>query len=439
MKIKKEQLQVYAVTDTKSIRKERYVTLYDAVEAAIKGGATIVQLREKELSEDVFLAEARAIKKLTGRYGIPFIINDNVALAKACQADGVHLGQGDMQVKEARAILGDTAIIGVSAHNVEEALLAEKQGADYLGSGSVFGTTTKQDVTALPLKTLRDICRAVQIPVVAIGGVSAENINQLIGCDVAGVAVVSAIFAQEEIETATNALVTQVRDMLAKTEKFDLLYQKLMPLLRGKKGVLFDMDGTLIDSMPMWRMLDVEYIGRYGIQPDMEFHHQVATMTLIQAAHFIKERFDIPKSAEEIFDDFQNMVTTEYRDTIPLKPYAYELVKWMKRDGYKVAVATANEINLSEMVLKRTGLMEDVDTIVSCTMAGASKESPAVYELACANMKIAPADCVIFEDSLRAMYTAKKAGFVTVAVYDEVAKDSWDEICRITDEQVVLA
>ena len=425
MKIKKEQLQVYAVTDTKSIRKERYATLCDAVEAAIRGGATIVQLREKELSEDTFLAEATEIKKLTQRYGVPLIINDNVALAKACQADGVHLGQGDMQVEEARAILGDAAIIGVSAHNVEEALLAEKQGADYLGSGSVFGTTTKKDVTALPLKTLRAICHAVQIPVVAIGGVGAENIDQLVGCDVAGVAVVSAIFAQEEIETATESLKAQVQEMLAKTEQFDALYKKLTPLLQGKKGVLFDMDGTLIDSMPMWRTLDVEYIGRYGISPDAEFHHQVATMTLIQAAHFIKERFDIPKTAEEIFDDFQNMVIEEYRNTIPLKPYARELVR-------------ANEIHLSEMVLERTGLMADVDTIVSCTMAGASKESPAVYELACANMKITPVECVIFEDSLRAMYTAKKAGFVTVAVYDDVAKDSWEEICRITDEQVVL-
>lgn len=111
-----------------------------------------------------------------------------------------------------------------------------KQGADYLGSGSAFVTTTKQDVTALPLKTLREICHAVQIPVVAIGGVSAENINQLVGCDVAGVAVVSAIFAQDEIETATKKLTAQVKDMLAKTETFDALYQKLMPLLQGKRA-----------------------------------------------------------------------------------------------------------------------------------------------------------------------------------------------------------
>ena len=206
MKINKEQLQVYAVTDRKSVNKKRYATLIDAVEAAIKGGATIVQLREKELSEDAFLAEAKEIKKLTQRYGVPLIINDNVALAKACQADGVHLGQGDMQVEEARAILGDAAIIGVSAHNVEEALLAEKQGADYLGSGSAFVTTTKQDVTALPLKTLREICRAVQIPVVAIGGITAENVLQLKGRGIAGVAVVSGIFACEDIETGTRHL-----------------------------------------------------------------------------------------------------------------------------------------------------------------------------------------------------------------------------------------
>lgn len=439
MKLKEETMRLYAVTNKKIMDEKRYPDLYAAVEAAIKGGATMIQLREKELSEEAFLEEAHSIRELTWRYHIPFIINDNVRLAKICQADGVHLGQGDMHPEEARKILGRNAIIGVSAHNVEEALLAEEQGADYLGCGSVFHTVTKKDVNALSIQTLRDICQAVTIPVVAIGGVNEDNIDRLTGCKLAGVAVVAAIFGKEDIEQSARHMRNLVDNLMEHTQTFLVLYQKLQPVLKDKKAVVFDMDGTLIDSMPMWRNLDVLYMGGYGIYPDKEFHHKVATMTLLEAAEYIKQCFEIPKTAQEIFDDFQNMVTEQYQNHIPLKKFAYELVIWLKRDGYQVGVATANEINFSQMVLERTGLTKYVDTMVSCTMVGASKEFPDVYDLACQNMHVKREECVVFEDSLRAIYTAKKAGFQTVAVYDSVAEDSWKEICEITDEQVVFA
>ena len=198
-----EMLRLYAVTDRAWVGK---LTLPQQVEAALKGGATCVQLREKNLADASILAEAREISALCRQYRVPFILNDNVALAAQCGADGVHLGQEDMDPAEARRILGPDAIIGVSAHNVAEAKAAVAAGADYLGCGAMFATTTKTNVTALPKETLRAICAAVGVPVVAIGGISKQNLLSLAHCGEAGVALVSAIFAAEDIEEECREL-----------------------------------------------------------------------------------------------------------------------------------------------------------------------------------------------------------------------------------------
>lgn len=198
-----EMLRLYAVTDRAWVGK---LTLPQQVEAALKGGATCVQLREKNLADSSVLAEAREVSALCKQYRVPFILNDNVALAAQCGADGVHLGQEDMDPAQARRILGPDAIIGVSAHNVAEAKAAVAAGADYLGCGAMFATTTKTNVTALPKETLRAICSAVPVPVVAIGGISKQNLLSLAHCGEAGVALVSAIFAAEDIEKECREL-----------------------------------------------------------------------------------------------------------------------------------------------------------------------------------------------------------------------------------------
>lgn len=194
---------LYAVTDRGWLGGE---TLYSQVEKALKGGATMIQLREKELDEAAFLAEAKQIKGLCRYYGVPFIINDSVKIAEAVGADGVHVGQSDMEAGSARAELGRDKILGVSAESVEQAVLAEKRGADYLGVGAVFPTGTKADADAVSLDTLREICSAVSIPVVAIGGISLENAARLRGTGIRGISVVSAIFAASDIEAASRAL-----------------------------------------------------------------------------------------------------------------------------------------------------------------------------------------------------------------------------------------
>ncbi len=203
MKSDKKALAVYAVTDRAWLNGR---SLADDVEKAIKGGATMVQLREKALNDEEFLKEAFEIKAVCNRYNVPFIINDNVEVAVKCGADGVHVGQSDLEAGKTRAMVGENVLLGVSAQTVEMAIAAEKAGADYLGVGSVFTTSTKLDADSVSYDTLQAICRAVSIPVVAIGGITKDNLPQLAGSGIVGVAVVSAIFAQEDIESATREL-----------------------------------------------------------------------------------------------------------------------------------------------------------------------------------------------------------------------------------------
>lgn len=204
-------LLLYAVTDRSWLNGE---TLYSQVEKALKGGATFIQLREKHLDHEDFLAEAKEIKELCKTYQVPFVINDDVDIALAVDADGVHVGQSDMEAGDVRAKLGPDKIIGVSTQTVEQALLAQQRGADYLGVGAVFATTSKDDAAEVSHETVRAICDAVKIPVVAIGGISKDNIQKLSGNGLSGIAVISAIFAQPDIEAAARELKTRTEKMV---------------------------------------------------------------------------------------------------------------------------------------------------------------------------------------------------------------------------------
>ena len=203
MNFDKNSLRLYAVTDRAWVGRQ---TLCQQVEAALQGGVTCVQLREKHLDRDAFLAEAKQICALCRRYGVPFIVNDDLDVALACGADGVHVGQDDMPAAEVRRRAGRRLIVGVSAHTPEEARLAEAAGADYLGAGAVFGSATKTDASLLTPAGLQAVCAAVHIPVVAIGGVNAGNILQLQGSGAAGAAVVSGIFGAPDITAACREL-----------------------------------------------------------------------------------------------------------------------------------------------------------------------------------------------------------------------------------------
>ena len=210
MKCDKKDLLLYAVTDRHWLNGR---SLSEVVKESLDGGVTFVQLREKELDDETFLKEAKELQSLCGEYHVPFVINDNVDIAMKINADGVHVGQSDMEAGDVRSKLGPDKIIGVSAATVEQAVLAEKRGADYLGVGAVFPTGSKDDAVDVSHETLKAICEAVSIPVIAIGGISKKNIHELAGSGICGVAVISAIYAADDIKKAAQELRTAAEDI----------------------------------------------------------------------------------------------------------------------------------------------------------------------------------------------------------------------------------
>jgi len=201
----KRSLRLYAVTDRSWLGDD---TLFQAVEKALQGGVTMIQLREKDMEYEAFKEEALQIKDLCKKYQVPFLINDNVELAREIDADGVHVGQSDLEAGRVRELLGPDKIVGVTAKTVEQAQAAQAAGADYLGSGAVFGTSTKKDAKFMELSLLKEITASVEIPVVAIGGITADNAMKLSDTGVAGIAVVSGIFAAEDITATSRKLLS---------------------------------------------------------------------------------------------------------------------------------------------------------------------------------------------------------------------------------------
>ncbi len=211
MRFDKKSLLLYAVTDRHWLGKRSLVSV---VKESLDGGVTFVQLREKDLKYEKFLSEANYIKRICHDYHVPFVVNDNIDIARVVDADGVHVGQSDMEVSEVRKLLGPDKIIGVSAQTVEQAIAAWKAGATYLGVGAVFPTGSKDDADDVSLETLKEICAAVPIPVVAIGGISLKNVKELTGTGIDGIAVISAIYAQEDICQASKDLKEAVAEVV---------------------------------------------------------------------------------------------------------------------------------------------------------------------------------------------------------------------------------
>lgn len=211
LKVDKKSMLLYVVTDRTWLGNNH---LDEQVEVSIKGGATFIQLREKDLAYDAFVKQGLKIKKVTDKYAVPFVINDNVQAALEIDADGVHVGQSDAGAREVRRLIGADKILGVSVQTVKDALLAEKNGADYIGVGAVFNTSTKLDAHTISFDTLKAICKAVNIPVVAIGGISEENVLELKGSGADGIAVISAVFAKPDILKAAQTLCSLSKEMV---------------------------------------------------------------------------------------------------------------------------------------------------------------------------------------------------------------------------------
>lgn len=211
MKLSKDDLLLYAITDRGSLDKKEF---FEKIEEALQGGVTILQLREKELDEDSFTDEAIEVKAICRKYGVPLIINDNVNVALKSGADGVHVGIEDMPIDEIRRKAPDSFIIGATCKTVEQAQSAESLGADYMGVGAVFPSPTKKNAVRITREQLKEICSSVSIPAVAIGGITLENVGELKGGGMSGIAVVSAVFSADDIQKAASLLKEKAKSLI---------------------------------------------------------------------------------------------------------------------------------------------------------------------------------------------------------------------------------
>ncbi|MBQ8318298.1 MAG: HAD family phosphatase [Lachnospiraceae bacterium] len=218
----------------------------------------------------------------------------------------------------------------------------------------------------------------------------------------------------------------------------EYILDKINPIIQGKKALIFDVDGTLLDSMPMWARLDIDYLEGMGYHPEPDFCTRVKMMTISDASVYIKEYFGVDKELETITEEIMELARVHYEKDLLLKPGAADLIIRLKELGYHLVVATANEYDMVQKCLERNGIMEYMDGLVTCTMVGASKQKPDVYLKACELAGASVEEAVIFEDSNFAINTAINAGFDVIGVYDDTEKDKWDIICDMTKEQVVF-
>ncbi|MDR1852136.1 MAG: thiamine phosphate synthase [Propionibacteriaceae bacterium] len=393
-------MELYAVTDSGFTGRQ---TLLEQIEDALKGGVTCVQVREKELEPDSFLEEAIAAKKLCRSYGVPLIVNDNVEVAIASGADGVHIGQSDMPAAQVRKLIGER-VLGVSASTVEQALKAQADGADYLGVGAVFPTDTKLDADSTPPEVLREITQAVDIPVVAIGGISRANIGQLRGTGIAGVALVSAIFGADDIESECRELLKLAKNL-------------------GIEGAIFDLDGTLLDTMGAWRSLASSYIRSKGLEPKADLDEAIGSMTLEGAVEFMIAEYRLDQTKEQTVAEINASIDHVYERDCQAKTGAAQLLAKLRSEGVKLSVATLSTRPHVDAALSRLGLDGYFEHIVIADEVGLSKDDPAIFARACELLGTDKALTLAFDDAAYALAAARAAGLKTVGVFEPCASN----------------
>ena len=393
----KEKLAVYAVTDRSWLNGRRLV---DDIRKVLDGGATLLQLREKELPYDEFLAEAREVKALCDSYGVPLLINDEVGIARELGV-GAHVGQKDEELRKVRAELGPDAIVGVSCETVAQAIEAERNGADYLGVGAVFPTSTKKDADYVDARELAAICAAVSIPVVAIGGISLDNVETLAGSGIAGVAVVSVLFAAENPEEATRRLADKVRTLLE------------VPVPEVK-GAIVDLDGTLIDSIPYWDCLGRDYLISKGKTPRDDLKKQLDSLELDSGAEYLKKTYGLTEDPATIRNELIDCIADVYRKKAPLLPGARQLLERLQEQGVRMALFTATENSLAIAALERTGIRGFFDCIVSTLELGLEKSTPEAFWKVLGRLGTTLHETTVYDDAEYALEGAEKAGLKTV-------------------------
>lgn len=384
------------------------------LKAALSGGVTMIQFRDKQ-PDDTTEERARASLAVARAAGIPMVVNDDIHLAKKIGADGVHLGQDDGPIAEAKELLGQGAIVGRTAHNLEEALEAEREGADYLGVGAVFATESKIVSSSISPKALEEIARTVSIPVYAIGGIDAENISVVNGRGLEGVAVIGAIANAEDPKEAAMRLGSRFRKEL------------------DYEAAIVDLDGTILDSNGVWARVDIDFLARRNLTPPEGYHKTLAGMGLHRGAAYIKELFGLPESPDEIIDELMREVEEIYREEIELRDGAREMLAHLHAKGIPMVVATMNAERLFRPCLERLGIDKYFCAMLSGEDVTHNKNHPEIYEKALEILGSDAEKTLLFEDILEALKTGNGVGLTTVAMHDPKNSEKPEELMQAAD------
>lgn len=394
-----ESLRLYAVTDENGDQVEK-------VRQALAGGATFIQYRAKGGCD---FDTAVKMRDLCRAYHVPFVLDDDVEMAKACGADGVHVGQSDASAVEARRILGEDAIVGVSAGNLTEVLKAVADGADYIGTGAMFPTTTKMDAEYVEYNTLKTICTSVPVPVVAIGGIGEHNIAKLAGSGIAGVAVVSAVFSQPDIVKAARIL-----DKLTKETDFRA---------EAKRAFILDFDGTMYDSMSIWAHLADDFLISCGKVPRPDLSEKLKDWGLRDGIIYLRDAYGIACSREEAVQRFSDLLTTAYQ-ACQLKPGVFAMADYLKSHGLLSCIATAGDQSAVKMILKRENLTDSFGPVFSSTTLETDKTSPEFFYRVLEKLGASLNGSVMFDDAPFALRAGYRAGLKCVRILDSAWTDS---------------
>lgn len=417
LKVLYKDMLLYAVTDNRWLEGK---TLESQVEEVLKNGATFLQLRDKNCTHDELVAQAKAIKPIAARYNVPFVIDDDAYAALEADVDGVHIGQSDMAYSEARKILGPDKIIGMTAKTVEQARLAESLGVDYIGTGAVFGSTTKSDAVYMPKEQLLKVTDSVDIPVVAIGGINYDNMDYLKDTGVCGVAVVSAIFAEGNVGAAASKLRKKAEHLFDYT----------------KKDIIFDLDGTLLDSMPYWARLSEEYAKSKGAELPEDFYEVTYTMDLNECGRYFQDVLKIDIDIEDMKKEVLEIMGNHYKYDIPMKAGMRRLVLREHENGSRMCIFTNSDAQCARDAMERAGIAGYFSMITTSYMIGINKKDPAGYRKVCELMGYEPENTYIYEDVLHGIETGIAAGCKVIGVYDKDSASHWEEIKKIAFDTI---
>jgi len=393
-------LALYAITDARPA-----VELPQAVDLALRGGAAMIQLRRKNISDDELHKLAHKIKHITDAFNAPLIINDNLKIALQVGCAGVHLGPSDQSISEARTLLGPDKIVGATARTLEQAILAEKAGANYLGSGAMFGSATKLDATAMPLETFRNICKAVKIPVVAIGGIDRTNISKLRGSGMSGFAIISGIFRSDNIMQATEHL-------------YNLAMKALQP-----RPLLFDLFHTLVnvptDDLHERTVLGVSKHEWSAYAMTEDIYYRRATGIVKEPREIMREltaQFG-RRLSNEALDEMARLRINRFGNSLlDVKTEILSTLRELKRRGHKLClVSNADAIDI--MRWNDSPLQPLFDDAVFSCLVGHAKPEPEIYIKAAGLLDENPGDCVFIGDGgTEELMGAKRMGMQTIQV-----------------------